>query len=59
MIARKGILAVDDTLAALKLLTDILTHEGYAVRPASSGEQALASVFTELPELILLDVKMP
>lgn len=59
MIARKGILAVDDTLAALKLLTDILTREGYAVRPASSGEQALASVFTELPELILLDVKMP
>ncbi|HOD39033.1 MAG TPA: response regulator [Candidatus Wallbacteria bacterium] len=59
MSARKGILAVDDTLAALKLLTDILTQEGYAVRPASSGEQALASVFTELPELILLDVKMP
>ncbi len=56
---RKGILAVDDSLAALKLLTDILMREGYAVRPASSGKQAIASVTAELPELVLLDISMP
>ncbi|MEZ7893522.1 MAG: response regulator [Candidatus Wallbacteria bacterium] len=56
---RKGILIVDDTLAALKLLADILTAEGYHVRPASNGESALASLAIELPEIILLDVKMP
>ena len=59
MSERKGILVVDDSLAALKLLTDILMGEGYAVRPASSGEQAKASVLAELPELVLLDVRMP
>lgn len=59
MSERKGILVVDDSLAALKLLTDILMAEGYAVRPATSGEQAMASVRAETPELILLDVRMP
>ena len=53
------ILAVDDTLASLKLLTAILTEEGYQVRSADSGELALASVAASLPELILLDVRMP
>ena len=32
------ILVVDDTHASLRLLTDILTAEGYRVRPADSGE---------------------
>ncbi|HBC74236.1 MAG: hypothetical protein A2008_02435 [Candidatus Wallbacteria bacterium GWC2_49_35] len=59
MSERKGILIVDDTLAALKLLTDTLTNEGYIVRPASNGERALSSVQAEQPELIILDVRMP
>lgn len=53
------ILAVDDARASLKLLTGILTAEGYEVRPAESGELALASVLAGPPELILLDVVMP
>ena len=57
--SKGAILAVDDTLASLKLLTDILTAEGYEVRPANSGELALASVAACLPELILLDIRMP
>ncbi|TAK31305.1 MAG: hybrid sensor histidine kinase/response regulator [Chloroflexota bacterium] len=59
MTNRTGILVVDDTSAALKLLTDILTAEGYQVRPANSGELALASVAAKPPELILLDIRMP
>jgi|GEM_PF-1599481 len=53
------ILVVDDIPANLKLLTDILTDRGYRVRPASSGLLALRSVGVRLPDLILLDVKMP
>ncbi|MBI5437648.1 MAG: PAS domain S-box protein [Nitrosomonadales bacterium] len=53
------ILIVDDTLASLKLLADILTEEGYRVHPADSVELALASVASSLPELILLDIRMP
>ncbi len=53
------ILVVDDTLTSLKLLVEILTAEGYQVRPADSGELALAAVAAQPPELILLDIFMP
>jgi len=53
------ILVVDDIPANLKLLTNILSNQGYKVRPASNGQLALRSVAVELPDLILLDVKMP
>jgi len=56
---RKGILVVDDTLSALKLLADTLIEAGYTVRPTNSGERALASAMAEPPELILLDLRMP
>ena len=52
------ILAVDDTPTMLGVLVRLLTAEGYQVRSASSGEQALADVATSLPDLILLDVQM-
>ena len=53
------ILVVDDTAANLKLLSNILTQNGYRVRAARSGEMALSSVDSSPPELILLDIKMP
>lgn len=53
------ILVVDDTPTALKVLTDTLCAEGYQVRPANSGELALASVTAKQPDLILLDIRMP
>lgn len=53
------ILVVDDTYASLKLLTDILRAAGYQVRPADSGELALASAVESPPDLILLDITMP
>ncbi len=53
------ILAVDDTPAALKLLTELLQAEGYEVRSAINGELALHSAISNPPELILLDVRMP
>jgi len=53
------IIVVDDTLFNLQLLTNILTAQGYRVRPASSAILALQSVNVKIPDLILLDVKMP
>jgi PAS domain S-box-containing protein len=53
------IMVVDDSPASLKLLADILTHQGYQVRPAADGRLALRSVAVEAPDVILLDVKMP
>lgn len=58
--SNKGhILAVDDTPASLRLLTDILKAEGYEVRSAISGELALHAAAIQPPELILLDISMP
>lgn len=53
------ILAVDDTPASLRLLTDILKDEGYDVRSAISGELALRAATSNPPELVLLDIRMP
>ncbi len=53
------ILIVDDTPANLKLLSQILASQGYKVRVAVNGSQALASVALAAPDLILLDIKMP
>jgi putative nucleotidyltransferase with HDIG domain len=53
------ILAVDDTPASLRLLTEILTGEGYNVRSAINGQLALHAAIAQPPKLILLDVNMP
>lgn len=53
------ILAVDDTPASLRLLTDILRAEGYDVRSAISGELALHAAASSPPDLLLLDIRMP
>jgi putative two-component system response regulator len=59
MTSKGYILAVDDTPASLKLLSDILKVEGYEVRSAISGELALHAATVQPPELILLDISMP
>jgi PAS domain S-box-containing protein len=53
------ILVVDDAAANLQLLTNLLAEHGYTVYPASTGELALRFVQTTLPDLILLDIRMP
>jgi adenylate cyclase len=53
------LLVVDDTPLNLKLLGDLLTVKGYAVTTAGSGEEALAKLAAEAPDIVLLDVMMP
>jgi PAS domain S-box-containing protein len=53
------ILIVDDEIANLKLLKDLLGREGYQARPADRPQLAIDSALTQPPSLILLDVRMP
>jgi DNA-binding response OmpR family regulator len=53
------ILVVDDTPANVEMLEGILGSRGYTVISASSGEEALAMVKREEPDLVLLDILMP
>ncbi len=56
---KANILVVDDTRANLRFLVEILTQQGYAVRPALDGHTALSSARARPPDLILLDIMMP
>jgi two-component system, sensor histidine kinase and response regulator len=57
---QKGnILIVDDTPNNLRLLSSMLSQQGYEVRSAISGSMALRAVHTVQPDLILLDINMP
>ena len=53
------ILVVDDQAANRRLLTDLLTLQGYVVEAVEDGATCLASVAASRPDLILLDVIMP
>jgi len=56
------ILAVEDNPVNLKLLTRILTSQGYDVIPASNGREALKILSNGNPrafDVILLDIMMP
>lgn len=56
---KADILIVDDTPDNLRVLSAMLTNRGYEVRKALNGQRAIASVQSEPPDLILLDIKMP
>jgi CheY-like chemotaxis protein len=57
--AGEAILVVDDTPVNLKLTKIVLTNEGYDVRTAESGEEALQILETFHPRMILADIQMP
>ena len=53
------VLIVDDERQNRRLLEVMLAPEGFDLRTAESGEQALAMTADEPPDLILLDILMP
>lgn len=59
-IPTKGnILVVDDHADNLRVLSSMLSQQGYKVRKALSGEMALMACQVNQPDLILLDINMP
>ena len=54
-----AILVVDDEEPILELLRFNLEKEGYQVRVAKDGPEALESVEKEQPDLLILDVMLP
>jgi len=54
-----NILIVDDTPGHLSLLVDALHSAGYRPLVASSGESALQRLASIVPDLVLLDMRMP
>ena len=55
----KTILVVDDEPRYVSLVEINLTTDGYQVRTASDGQQAVDSVAEDQPDLLLLDIMMP
>ncbi len=58
-LAAARILAVDDEVATLEALADILTAWGHKVETATDGHEALKKALEFRPDLVLSDVVMP
>ena len=54
-----SVLIVDDTIDTLRLLSDLLSEQGYDVRAVTNGRQAIQAVERDPPDLILLDIGLP
>ena len=53
------ILVVDDNKLAAKMVRDHLVSKGYKVSVAFNGEEALAQVKSDVPDLVISDLMMP
>jgi len=56
---RKKILLVDDTRTIILFEKMLLAGEGFDIRSAYNGREALNLVYEDPPDLILLDLLMP
>ena len=56
---KKNILVVEDEENLRYMYEQELTKEGYLVKMACDGKEALAKIGEELPDLIVLDIRMP
>ncbi len=57
--AGRRILLVEDSEAIVVQMTEMLTEEGYTIRTARTGVEALARIAEELPDAVILDLMMP
>jgi putative two-component system response regulator len=54
-----SILIVDDEAAVRRLLSRRVAGEGYRCEEASTGDEALIKIRSDLVQLVVLDIKMP
>lgn len=53
------VLIVDDNKKNLKLARDVLRTAGFRTLEAASGRQAITVAASQLPDLVLLDLRLP
>src|SRR5690606_23810577 len=53
------VLVVDDDASLSAMLGEYLSSHGYEVRSADSGETMRAEIGRSLPDVVLLDLKLP
>ena len=53
------VLLVDDEISMIKVFTKRLEVAGYEVIAAADGEEALAKVASEHPDMVILDIMLP
>ncbi|MDH7478415.1 MAG: response regulator [Syntrophomonadaceae bacterium] len=54
-----SILVVDDQIGVRRLLVETFRDQGFSVDLAANGYEALEKLKEKVPDLILLDMKMP
>jgi two-component system, cell cycle response regulator DivK len=59
LVAGETILVVEDAAVSLRLAAALLRNEGYKVHIASNAEQALSTLKTLRPHLMLVDIHLP
>ena len=57
--SKRSVLVVDDDADIRSLLKDLLSEAGYTVRVAKSGAEAIEQIGKDLPDLVMMDVKLP
>ncbi len=55
----KKILVVDDAPAMVRLISRVLSKKGFEVLESNNGQDALRLLYSNKPDLVLLDVVMP
>jgi two-component system cell cycle response regulator DivK len=55
----KRILVVEDQPDNRQIIRDMLARTDYEITEAENGEQALASIAKQRPDLILMDIQLP
>ena len=53
------VLIVDDSLSARRSMSEIIGDEGYRVKTAVDGLDAIEVIADEVPDLVVLDLEMP
>jgi DNA-binding response OmpR family regulator len=59
MVKNLNILAVDNEVSLANTLSRILTDEGYTVRTAYDGDEAIDVIKISHVDLVILDIQMP
>ena len=58
-IANQVVLVVEDDDSIREIVCRVLEDEGYVTHTANNGVRGLEQFYMKLPDLIILDVKMP